>query len=60
MFLFVVVSRQTKDEILCALCASAVHNLLSAIIGENLRLKLFVKVVLFNILFGESKIGDAR
>jgi hypothetical protein len=25
-FLFVVVSRQTKNEILCALCASAVHD----------------------------------
>jgi len=25
MFLFVVVSRQTKNEILCALCASAVQ-----------------------------------
>ncbi len=67
------------------------HALCYALVGENLRLKLFtglaqpkadpsqpeadpssgglwrrlgaknfVKVVLFNILFGESKIGDAR
>ena len=38
MFLFVVVSRQTKKGILCDLCASAVNRLLSAIICVNLRL----------------------
>jgi hypothetical protein len=37
-FLFVFVFRQTKKGILCDLCASAVNKLLSAIIGENLRL----------------------
>ncbi len=38
MFLFVVVSRQTKKAILCALCVSAVNKSYSALIGENLRL----------------------
>ncbi len=41
MFLFVVVSRQTKNEILCALCASAViflKRFLSVSMCENLGL----------------------
>ncbi|MFB3108017.1 MAG: hypothetical protein ACE1ZE_01460, partial [Candidatus Binatia bacterium] len=37
-FLFVVVSRQTKKAILCALCASAVNYSSTAIICVNLRL----------------------
>ncbi len=41
MFLFVVVSRQTKKGILCDLCASAVNKLLSAMICVNLRLIAF-------------------
>ena len=36
--LFVVVSRQTKIAILCVHCVSAVNELSSALIGENLRL----------------------
>jgi hypothetical protein len=36
-FLFVVVSRQTKKAILCALCASAVNKSSSAFICVNLR-----------------------
>ncbi len=38
MFLFVVVSRQTKKVILCALCVSAVNKSYSALIGVGLRL----------------------
>jgi hypothetical protein len=38
MFLFVVVSRQTKKVILCDLCASAVNKLLLAMVRINLRL----------------------
>jgi hypothetical protein len=33
MFLFVVVSRQTKNEILCALCASAVNIFKESVSG---------------------------
>jgi len=38
MFLFVLVSRQTKKVILCDLCASAVNKLFSAMIRIKLRL----------------------
>jgi len=41
MFLFVVVSRQTKKPILCALCVSAVNKFFSARIGKNRRLIAF-------------------
>ncbi len=38
MFLFVVVSRQTKKVVLCNLCSSAVNQLLSRMIHVKLRL----------------------
>jgi hypothetical protein len=51
MFLFVVVSRQTKKGILCDLCASAVNKLLSAMICVNLRLICSVLAPIFLLFF---------
>jgi len=50
MFLFVVVSRQTKKIILCDLCASAVKKLLSSMIFVNLRLICSVLAPIFLLL----------
>ncbi len=52
MFLFVVVSRQTKNKILCALCASAVNKFFSARIGENRRLIAVTLCMIGSLLGG--------